>query len=74
MAVKNVEIKLTEKQAALVEKMCDSELHYKIHESGCSHEYADEINALLLIMKPLNPRSYQEYKEDFKVAKKEDRR
>ena len=69
-----VTISLTEKQASLVEKMCDNELHYKIHESGCSHEYSDEINALLLIMKPLNPIEYQKYKDEFKVAKKEDRR
>lgn len=67
-------ISLTEKQAKLVEKMCDNELHYKIHESGCSHEYADEINALLLIMKSLNLTEYQKYKEEFKVAKKEDSR
>ena len=32
MANKKVEIRLTEKQAALVEKMCESELHYKIHK------------------------------------------
>ena len=69
-----VTIILTEKQAKLVEKMCESELHYKIHESGCSHEYADEINALLIIMKSLNKSDYQKYKEDFKIAKKEDRR
>ena len=68
----HVEIKLTEKQAVLVEKMCDSELHYKIHESGCSHEYADEINALLLIMKSLNQNKYVKYKKEFQIARRED--
>lgn len=67
-------ISLTEKQAEVVEKMCESELYYKIHESGCSHEYADEIKALLLILKPLNPCRYQKYKEDFKISKSKDRR
>lgn len=66
-------IVLTKEQAQLVEKMCDNELHYKIHESGCCNEYKNEIRALLAILRPLNRRLYNEYKADFIKVKQEDR-
>lgn len=61
---------LTERQTASVEKMCENELNYKIHESYCCNEYVNEIDALLLILKAINPQRYQKYKDDFKEAKK----
>lgn len=64
-------INLSEKQAELVKKMCDNELHYKIHESSCAYEYSDEINALLIIMKELDRNSYEKYKKDFRAKIKD---
>ena len=67
-------ISLTEKQAATVEEMCNNELQYKLYESGCSHDYNVEINALLLLMKTLNPERHEIYKQDYKTKKVEDRK
>ena len=57
--------KLTEEEAKLVERMCDSELHYKIHENGCAADYESEIQALLLIFGQLNPERADEYSQEF---------
>lgn len=68
-----VTITLDEKQAEAVVKMCENELHYKIHESACCCQYEPEINALLLILKSLDEHSYNEYSKDFEEQLKSDK-
>ena len=69
-----ITIELTEKQAKLVEKMCDNELFYKIEESDDVLGYEDEIKALLLLMNGINEKRCEEYKKAFNKAKREARR
>lgn len=63
------QIRLTDSQALSVEKMCNMELNYKIFESICASEYADEIEALLVLMKTLNKGLYEFYKNAFNSLK-----
>ncbi len=68
-----VTITLNKEQAEDVAKMCENELHYKIHESACCYQYQPEINALLLILKRLNENSYRQYYAEFKEQLEEER-